>query len=110
MHDFEQQGPAVGLAEPAAVRLVDARALGVYAYDTYDAMGAYEPVRVLVAARSTGQAVHRVRRGGFRVHRWTPQLVQVPQAEVNRALAVPGVVIWRNHDPDLAGQWFYLPR
>jgi hypothetical protein len=109
MHDFEQQNPAVGLAERAAVRLVDAHALGVYAYDTYDVMGAYEPVRVLVAARSTGQAVRRVRRAGFRVHRWTPQLAEAPYAEVTRAQAVPGVVIWRNHDPDLAEQWFYLP-
>jgi hypothetical protein len=109
MHEFEQQNPPVGLAERAAVRFVDARELGVYAYDTYDVMGAYDPVRVLVAARSTGQAVHRVRRAGFRVHRWTPLLVQVPYTEVTRALAVPGVVIWRNHDPDLAEQWFYLP-
>src|SRR5215475_4340458 len=109
MHDFEQQGPAIGLAEPAPVRLVDATALGVYAYDTYDVMGADDPVRVLIAARSTRHAVHWVKRAGFRVHRWTPRLAQVPTDEATRSLAVPGVVIWRNHDPDLSEQWFYLP-
>lgn len=109
MHAFEQHNPAVGLAEPVPARLVDARALGVYAYDTYDVMGAYDPVRVLVAARSIGQAVHRVRRAGFRVHRWTQQLAEVPYTEAARAQGAPGVVIWRNHDPDLSEQWFYLP-
>src|SRR5262249_40317461 len=110
MHDIEEPRPIVGLAEPAATRLVDARALSVYAYDAYDVMGAGDTVRVIVVARGARQAAHRIRRAGFRVRSWTPRLARVPHPEAMRALAAPGVVMWRNHDPDLADQWFYLPR
>ena len=110
MHDFEEPRPAVGLADPAATTLVDARALSAYAYDCSDVMGAGDAVRVIVVARSARQAAHRIRKAGFRVRSWTPRLTQVPHTEATRALAAPGVVMWRNHDPELAEQWFYLPR
>src|SRR5689334_4401029 len=116
MSDFEEPRPAVGLADPAAAaalaatNLVDARALSVYAYDVFDVMGANDPVRVIVVARSARQAAHRIRRAGFRVRSWTQRLAQVPHGEATRALMAPGVVMWRNHDPELAEQWFYLPR
>ena len=111
MHDIVEPRRVVDLAEPAAApNLVDARALSVFAYDAFDVMGAGDTVRVVVAARSTRQAAHWIRRAGFRVHRWTPPLARIPYAEAARALAAPGVVMWRNHDPDLAEQWFHLPQ
>src|SRR5262249_24241980 len=110
MHDIDEPRPVVALAEPAATTPVDARALAVYAYDAYAVMGAGDTVRVLVVARSARHAAHRIRRAGFRVRSWTPRLARVPHQEAMRALAAPGVVMWRNHDPELADQWFYLPR
>ncbi|SRR6266498_4161749 len=109
MRSFEEPRRVVDLAEPASSNLVDTRALGVFAYDTHDVMGAGDTVRVLVAARSARQAAHWIRRAGFRVRRWTPPVARVPYAEAARALGAPGVVVWRNHDPDLAEQWFHLP-
>src|SRR5262249_5022294 len=109
MHDIDEPRPVVALAEPAAPSLVDARALAVYAYDAYDVMGAGDTVRVLVVARSARQAAHRIRRAGFRVRSWTPRLARVPHPEAMRALAAPGVVMWRNHYPHFAYQLFYLP-
>jgi hypothetical protein len=111
MHDIEDPRPLVDLAVPAVeTTLVDAHPLSVFAYDAYDVMGAGDTVRVLVVARSNRQAAHRIRRAGFRVRRWTTPLARIPHAEAARALAAPGVVMWRNHDPELAEQWFYLPR
>jgi hypothetical protein len=109
MHDIEEPRPVVDLAEPTAPTMVDACALSVFAYDTYDVMGAGDTVRVLVLARSARQAAHWIRRAGFRVRSWTPPLARIPYAEAARALAAPGVVMWRNHDPELAEQWFHLP-
>jgi hypothetical protein len=93
----------------SAPGLVDARSMGVFGYDTRDKMGGGDAVRVVVAARSAGRAARRIRRRtGFRVRRWTPPLAMLPGSEVEMARSAPGVVMWRSHDPKVAGQWFWL--
>jgi hypothetical protein len=108
MQQVDQPGVPAGLLGES-VRLVDAATLGVFAYDTRDVMGAGDTARVMVLARRKRQAMRRIRRAGFRVHGWTPRLVELPYREANMAMAMPGVVMWRSHDPAVSGHWFSMP-
>ncbi|MBI1758406.1 MAG: hypothetical protein HYR62_04165 [Actinobacteria bacterium] len=84
--------------------------LGVFGYDLADVLGAGDLARVLVSAARRRRAVRLIRHAGFRVRKSTPPLTALPQAEVEMALALPGVVVWRSHDPEVAYRWFWLHR
>jgi hypothetical protein len=110
MRQIDQTGPLLDGPDSSTASFVDAPKLGVFAFDTRDVMGAGDAARVMISGcRSRGQALHRIRRAGFRVYRWSPQLAILPHREASLAMRLPRVVMWRMHDPEVSGQWFTMP-
>jgi hypothetical protein len=111
MQQIDQTGPLLDGPDnsPTTTSFVDALRLGILAFDTRDVMGAGDAARVMIAGCRKRQALRRIRRAGFRVRSWTPQLTILPHREASLALASPRVVMWRSHDPEVSGQWFTMP-